>query len=89
MAEEIMRITSKGQLTIPASIRKKLSLKKGDYLQVKLEHDEIHLKKMKTIQPLSEDDPIWKMVGVGESGHHDISLNHDQYLAEGETERWK
>jgi len=89
MAEEIMRITSKGQLTIPASIRKKLSLKEGDYLRVKLEHDEIRLKKMKMVQPLSQDDPIWNMIGVGESGHNDISVNHDKHLAEGEAERWR
>ncbi len=89
MANEIMRITSKGQLTIPVSIRKALKLKSGDYLRVNLENQEIRLKKVETIQPLSSDDPIWSMIGVGESGKKDISLNHDAYLSQGEVERWK
>lgn len=89
MTNEIMRITSKGQLTIPVSIRKALKLKSGDYLRVNLDNQEIRLKKVETIQPLSSDDPIWSMIGAGESGQKDISSNHDAYLSQGEVERWK
>ncbi len=89
MANEIMRITSKGQLTIPVSIRKALKLKSGDYLRVNVENQEIRLKKVETIQPLSSDDPIWSMIGVGESGQKNISVNHDTYLSQGEIKRWK
>lgn len=30
----------------------------------------------------SADDPFWKLVGLGSSGKHDLSANHDHYLAE-------
>lgn len=89
MANEIMRITSKGQLTIPVSIRKELKIKEGDYFKVDVENEEIRLKKVDSFNPLSEDDPIWKMIGTGESGHKDISVNHDAYLAQEEVKRWK
>lgn len=31
-----------------------------------------------------EEDPIWKIVGSGDSSVHDLALKHDQYLAESE-----
>ncbi|MCC6170061.1 MAG: ribbon-helix-helix protein, CopG family [Caldilineaceae bacterium] len=31
-----------------------------------------------------EEDPIWKIVGSGNSSVHDLALEHDQYLAESE-----
>lgn len=89
MVSEIMRITSKGQLTIPVSIRKELKLKGGDYLRVNFENEEIRIKKVDTVQPLSSDDPIWGMIGIGESGKSDISINHDAYLCQEEVKRWK
>jgi transcriptional pleiotropic regulator of transition state genes len=89
MATEIMRVSSKGQLTIPVSIRKQLKIKEGDYLKISIDQNEIRLKKIEPVQPLGPDDPIWKMIGIVESGSRDVSVNHDQYLAKGETERWK
>ncbi len=35
MSEEIVKITSKGQLTVPASIRKEVGLKRGSYIYMK------------------------------------------------------
>lgn len=29
-----------------------------------------------------EDDPLWGIVGLGNSGVHDLALEHDRYLAE-------
>ncbi len=89
MDKELMRISTKGQLTIPISIRKKLNIKDGDYLHIIVEGEEIRLKKVKTARPLSSDDPMWELVGAGESGYKDVSLKHDQHLAEGEIKRWK
>ncbi|MCL6446569.1 MAG: AbrB/MazE/SpoVT family DNA-binding domain-containing protein [Armatimonadetes bacterium] len=89
MSYEIMRVTTKGQLTIPVAIRKKLNIREGDYLQVHLEKNEIRLKKIEPIRPLGPEDPIWRLVGAGASGQKDISVNHDRYLAEGEINRWK
>ena len=89
MEKELMRISTKGQLTIPISIRKKLNIKDGDYLHIIVEGEEIRLKKIKTANPLSQDDPMWELVGAGESGYTDVSQKHDQYLAEGEGKGWK
>ena len=89
MRNELMRVTTKGQLTIPAYIRKKLNIQEGDYLQFQLEENEIRLKKIEPVRPLSAEDPIWQLIGVGASGQKDVSVNHDSYLAEGEIKRWK
>ena len=32
------------------------------------------------------EDPLWDIVGLGESGVNDLSINHDQYLVELERE---
>lgn len=89
MSNEIMRVSAKGQLTIPVSIRKKINIREGDYVHIRVEDDEIRLKKVESLRPLSPEDPIWKMVGAGESGLSDVSMNHDRYLVQEETERWK
>ena len=89
MGYTVMRVSAKGQLTIPVSLRKKLCIREGDYLQVYLEESEIRLKKIEPIKPLSAEDPIWRLVGAGASGQKDVSVNHDRYLAEGEIKSWK
>lgn len=89
MSTPLVRLTSKGQMTIPQNIRKSLGLKAGDYLTVSVAKDEIRIKKIQPVKPLSEEDPIWKLVGAGNSGLKDVSARHDHYLAEGEVERWK
>lgn len=35
MSQEIVKITSKGQLTVPASIRKEVGLRRGSYIYMK------------------------------------------------------
>ena len=86
---EIMRVSSKGQLTIPKFIRKKLDIKEGDYISISIDNNELRLKKIERVTPLSENDPIWDMIGIAESGVKDTSINHDSYLAEGEIKQWK
>jgi AbrB family looped-hinge helix DNA binding protein len=89
MANEIMRVSAKGQLTIPVDIRNKLNIREGDYVQISIENDEARIKKINIVAPLSKEDPMWEMVGAGNSGYKDVSVNHDQYLAEDEAKRWK
>lgn len=89
MPTQLVRLTSKGQMTIPQNIRESLGLKAGDYLAVSVAEDEIRIKKVQPVKPLSEEDPIWKLVGAGNSGLKDVAVRHDHYLAEGELERWK
>jgi hypothetical protein len=33
-------------------------------------------------KPVTKDDPLWKLVGIGHSGRGDISANKHKYLAE-------
>ena len=89
MKGEIMRLSAKGQLTIPISIRKKLNLREGDYVRVIAEHSCIRLDKVEPARPLGPEDPIWGMIGCGNSGLHDVSTEHDRYLAEEKREDGK
>lgn len=89
MSTQIVRLTSKGQMTIPQRVREYLGLKAGDYLAIRVDGDEVRLKKVQPIKPLSKEDPIWKLVGAGNSGLKDVAAKHDRYLAEGEVERWR
>jgi transcriptional pleiotropic regulator of transition state genes len=85
----VVRVTSKGQVTIPSEVRSALGIDEGSYLEVTEEGEEIRLRKVMPVRPLSGDDPIWSLVGAGESGTSDVAFDHDRYLAEGEIERWR
>lgn len=89
MSDEIMRVSAKGQLTIPVSIRKKLSIREGDYLQVHLDGGSSCLRKIEPVRPLSEHDPTWQMIGSAASGRSDGSLGHDRIIAAEEIKRWQ
>lgn len=89
MAYEVVRVTSKGQMTIPVRIRRVLGISEGDALMVTVEDNEIRLRKIEPFRPLEENDPIWQLIGIGESGYSDVSEKHDRYLADGEMERWR
>jgi len=44
----LARLTSKGQLTVPKSIRKQLHLDEGDTLSFEVEGDSVRMRKLKT-----------------------------------------
>ena len=50
---------------------------------------EIRQRKVVAIRPLGDEDPIWDLVGAGESRRTDVSGAHDTHLAAGELERWR
>jgi AbrB family looped-hinge helix DNA binding protein len=86
---KVVKVTSKGQVTIPSEVRAALGIDEGSYLEVTEEGEEIRLRKVVPARPLSGDDPIWGLIGAGESSRGDVASNHDRYLAEGEIERWR
>ena len=58
MHTALVRLTSKGQMTIPQSVREALGLGAGDYLSIVINNEELRLKKVHPIKPLSNGDPI-------------------------------
>lgn len=85
----IVKVTEKGQVTLPVDLRKKLGITKDNYLVVEAEGEYLRLKKVSAETPLEPEDPIWDLIGKGSSGSKDVSVRHDHYLAEGERKRWR
>ena len=86
---KVVKVTSKGQVTIPSEVRTSLGIDEGTYLEVTEEAQEIRLRKVVPLKPLSGDDPIWSLLGAGESGLDDVASEHDRHLANGEVARWR
>lgn len=86
---KVVKLTSKGQVTIPVELRSALGIDEGSYLEVSSDGNEIRLRKIVPVRPLGSDDPIWNLIGAGESGFCDVAEEHDRHLADGETERWQ
>jgi AbrB family looped-hinge helix DNA binding protein len=86
---KVAKVTSKGQITIPQEAREALGIDEDSYLEVHTCGDEIHLKKVVSVRPLSSSDPIWRLVGAAGSAATDVGENHDHYLAEAEIAGWR
>lgn len=86
---KVSKVTSKGQITIPLSARESLGITDRSYLEVTVVGDEIRMRKVVSVKPLGEDDPIWSLVGVARSGRPDVAEQHDRYLAEAEVRGWR
>jgi AbrB family looped-hinge helix DNA binding protein len=84
-----IKVTSKGQITIPVEIRTALGIDDQSYLEVSEHEHEIRLRKLVRARPLGDDDPIWGLLGQADSGVRDASVDHDRYLAAGEMARWR
>lgn len=84
-----IKVTSKGQITIPIEIREALAIDEGTYLEVSEDEYGMRLRKIVPARPLGADDPIWNLVGAGESGLGDVAAQHDRHVAAGEIERWR
>ena len=85
----IVKVTEKGQVTLPIGLRRKLQIGKDDYLSVETEGETLKLRKVRERKLLGSSDPIWDIVGKASSGSKDGSDDHDRYLAEGERKRWR
>jgi len=77
----IVKVTEKGQVMLPAALRKKLRIKKNDHLVVEVEGECLRLRKLSPAKPLTPEDPIWNLIGKGSSGRRDVSVRHDHYLS--------
>lgn len=86
---KVVKVTAKGQVTIPAKVRESLGIDESSYLEVTEEGNEIRLRKIVPSPPLGDEDPIWGLAGAGESGEATVARDHDRHLAGGEMERWR
>ncbi len=85
----MIKVTENGQVTLPIQLRRKLGIKKDDYLVVEAEGEHLKLRKASEAKPLGPEDPIWKLIGRGSSGRKDVSRRHDYYRARGERKSWR
>ncbi len=85
----VVKVTEKGQVTLPVDLRRKLRIGKDDYLAVEAEGEYLKLRKISEKEPLGPDDPIWALAGRGSGGTKDVSVRHDHYVAKGERARWR
>lgn len=86
---EVVKLTSKGQMTLPVKVRNLLGIKEGDHLAVYVNDEELILRKFLPFKKASSQDAIFKLIGMGK-GPSDLAEKHDQYLAEAieqETEK--
>ena len=75
MGKQITRITSKGQMTIPAVLRKALQIRSGDYLAVSREGNRIIIESLGTRQ--ADEGIIRKTAGLWKDRDFDLrSLRH-------------
>lgn len=85
----VVKVTSKGQVTIPVELREELGITDDSYLEVSVEGDTLRLRRRADAKPLGEDDPIWDLVGSADSRSLDGSVDHDRHITEGEMRRWR
>ena len=60
---ELVKVSSKGLLTLPKSIREQLNIKVGDYLDVTIEAGRVVLQKVEIIPKKVDwenEDRVWK-----------------------------
>lgn len=83
MEHGIVRLSSKGQLTLPAEIRRKLGLKQGTRLLVTVERDEMKIKRVREdrLPIFTPESSFFALMGTF-SGPEDLAEDHDRHLAE-------
>jgi AbrB family looped-hinge helix DNA binding protein len=64
-----MRITSKGQLTIPQSVRERAGLMPGADVEVVFENDVVQIRRIKPSKPDAIDKRIAAFAGTGVRRH--------------------
>jgi len=68
---QLVKITNKGQMTLPIEFRRKMNLREGEYVSLQYEPDgSVRLRKVQDSKPLSETDPIWNLIRIAEKQVH-------------------
>lgn len=83
---EVVKVTSKGQMTLPVHVRKSLGIREGDHLAVYVDGEDVVLRKFSPFKKATRRDAIFNLIGAGQ-GPADLAEEHDKYLVEaGEKE---
>ncbi|AEG16238.1 SpoVT/AbrB domain-containing protein [Desulfofundulus kuznetsovii DSM 6115] len=80
----LIRIRSKGQITLPLPVRRAVQADIGDYLVCEVRGDSVILRKAPVYPRASFDDAIWRLVGSAEDkeGREDVSVDKHKYLGD-------
>lgn len=80
----IIRVRSKGQVTLPLSVRKAMQVETGDYLVCEVHGDSVILRKASVYPRATFNDGIWQLVGSAEDkeGKSDVATNKHKYLGD-------
>lgn len=83
MESHIARLSSKGQLTLPASVRRKPGLKKGARLFLAVERNEIRIRELKEDRPpvFTKESSFFRLIGSF-AGPEDLAEKHNEYPTE-------
>jgi AbrB family looped-hinge helix DNA binding protein len=93
MDSVVSKLTGKGQLTLPKSVRDRLKLEKGSCIAFYLENNRIVMKKVTPKKPLDDDGPVRDKAGM----FHDVNENEQKQANSRESKikpiweapRWK
>jgi len=70
------------------SVRERLAISEDSYLEVTADGDEVRMRKVVSARPLSDEDPMWELLGSAASGDASTAEDHDRQLAEAEIAGW-
>lgn len=86
---KVVKVTTKGQVTIPQEYREALGIDERSYLKVVRTDDAVMMTVVKNTKPLADDDPIWDLANQFETTTNDDAQDHDRLLAEGALKQWR
>ena len=76
-------ISSRGQITVPAKIRKQMNLRAGDQVSIYIEKTQAgHSQNANAKKRALLIKKFLSAAGCGHSGVSDLGSNHDKYLEE-------
>jgi AbrB family looped-hinge helix DNA binding protein len=79
--KERIAVTSKRQITLPASICRELGIDRGDSLEIGRKGREIRLRLVPRFPPLTSRSSLFRMLGRGAGRSGPGARAHDQILA--------
>ncbi|MCI2430385.1 AbrB/MazE/SpoVT family DNA-binding domain-containing protein [Candidatus Acetothermia bacterium] len=80
-----VKVQKDGRITLPKKLREEAHIRQGQWLEIVLENGQVLLQPTsvrKSYLRLSEDHPIWKLVGQWASGQADVSSDKYAHLAQ-------